>query len=182
MTDSSTDRSSQPTRASVVSLRPVTVDNLDTVLNLTVNEAQKSFVSPNAVSIAQAHFHPETAWFRAIYADETVVGFVMISDNAQIPEYYLWRLMIDATYQGLGFGRRTVEKVIDYVRTRPGATHLLVCCVPGAGGPCPFYDKLGFVDTGEVLYGQHVYRLDLVADSEETAAPPLSKLPPQAAQ
>ena len=49
------------------------------VLKLKVTEAQNQFVAPNTVSIAQAHFYPEKAWFRAIYADETAVGFLMIS-------------------------------------------------------------------------------------------------------
>ncbi len=152
------------------------------ILRLDVGAAQKSFVAPNPISIAQAHFYPEKAWFRAIYADETPVGFVMLSDDTLKPEYFLWRLMIDAKYQGLGFGRRAVDRVIDYVRTRPGATHLLVSCVPGEGSPCPFYEKLGFVATGEIDDGEHVYRLNLVAEGEDPPAPPLADLPPEAAQ
>ncbi len=174
--------SAQPTRESVVSLRPVTLANLRDTFRLDVGAAQKNFVAPNPISIAQAHFYPEKAWFRAIYADETPVGFVMLSDDALKPEYFLWRLMVDAKYQGMDFGRQAVDRVIDYVRTRPGATHLLVSCVPGEGSPCPFYEKLGFVATGEIDDGEHVYRLDLVADGEDPVAPPLAALPPEAAQ
>ena len=32
------------------------------------------------MSISEAHFWP-TGWFRAIYADDTPVGFVMIDDH-----------------------------------------------------------------------------------------------------
>ena len=172
----------QPTRDAVVSLRPITLNNLRNVLRLDVGDAQKTFVAPNPISIAQAHFYPEKAWFRAIYADETPVGFVMLSDDTRTPEYFLWRLMIDARYQGLGFGRQAVERLIDYVRTRPGATHLLVSCVPGEGSPCPFYEKLGFVATGEIDHGEHVYRLALVAEGADPPAPALVDLPPEAAQ
>jgi diamine N-acetyltransferase len=64
--------------------------------------------------------------------------------------------MIDRRYQGRGFGARALERVVDHVRTRPGATELLVSCVPGEGGPGPFYEKLGFAYTGDVDDGELV--------------------------
>ncbi len=89
-----------PTHASIISLREVTRENLQAVLNLEVTEAQNKFVAPNTVSSAQAYFYPEQAWFRAIYADEIPIGFMILSDNPRKPEYFLWRLMIAAEYQG----------------------------------------------------------------------------------
>ena len=41
---------------------------------------QRSFVAPNAVSIAEAHFAPGH-WMRAIYADGQPVGFVLTFDD-----------------------------------------------------------------------------------------------------
>ena len=73
----------------------------------------------------------------------------MLSDDPSKPEYYLWRFMIDANFQRQGIGQRALELVMDYVRTRPGATHLLTSVVPGEGTPGPFYEKMGFVYTGE---------------------------------
>ena len=55
------------------------------ILDLNVGENQTEFVTPNSVSIAQAHFEPEHAWFRAIYADETPVGFVMMYGDPEAP-------------------------------------------------------------------------------------------------
>ena len=74
---------------SIVSLREVIKENLRNILALEVAPEQKKFVAPNAVSIAQAYFDREIAWFRAIYADETPVGFLMLSDDASMPEYFL---------------------------------------------------------------------------------------------
>jgi diamine N-acetyltransferase len=155
-----TDQESLPTRESVVSLREVTADTLRTVLRLQVKPAQEQFVAPNAVSIAEAYFEPKP-WFRAIYADETPVGFVMLYDDPDKGEYYLWRYMIDGRYQGSGFGRRALELLIDHVRGRPGANELLLSYVPADGNPQPFYAALGFVDTGEVHDGENVMRLAL---------------------
>lgn len=149
--------------ATEVTLREVTVDTVDEILRLKVAPHQEMFVATNAKSIAQAHFHPEIAWFRAIYAGETPVGFVMLSDNADEPEYFLWRLMIDERFQGRGYGSRTIELMIAHVRTRPGATALLTSAFSGPGSAIPFYEKLGFVLTGEVdpEDGELVMRYDL---------------------
>jgi hypothetical protein len=66
-------------RTAAASLREVTLDNLRDVLRLTVAAHQEQFVASNAVSIAQAYFYRDSAWFRAIYADDTPVGFVMLA-------------------------------------------------------------------------------------------------------
>jgi len=90
------------------------------------------------------------AWFRAIYADETPAGFVMLYDDPETPEYLLWRLMVAEPYHGKGFGRRAIELLIDYVRTRPGAQVLLTSCGQGAGSPEGFYRRLGFERNGKM--------------------------------
>lgn len=152
---------SHPEADAAVTLREVTRENLHEVLRLRVAESQRSFVADNATSIAEAHFSPEMAWFRAIYAGETPVGFLMLADEAEKQEYFLWRFMIDARYQGRGYGRRALERLVEHVRTRPGATALGVSYVPGEGSPGPFYRRFGFEETGEVDDGETVARLDL---------------------
>lgn len=149
------------TRDARVSLREVTKENLRTILKLKVHPEQEQFVAPNAVSVAQAYFDREVAWFRAIYADDTPVGFLMLYDDPHEPEYFLWRFMIDARYQKLGFGWRALELLVDYVRSRPGASWLGTSCVPEEGGPGPFYERFGFRYTGEEDEGELVMRLEL---------------------
>jgi diamine N-acetyltransferase len=144
-----------------VTLREVTSENFREILKLEVAPGQKKFVAPNAYSIAQAYFEREIAWFRAIYADETPVGFLMLSDKPDIPEYFLWRLMIDARYQKLGFARQAMLQLFDYVRTRPGAKEILCSCVPGEGSPQGFYESLGFALTGEMEGSEVIMRRGL---------------------
>ena len=128
---------------------------------MNVSQAQKEMVAPNAVSIAQAHFE-EKAWFRGIYADETPVGFIMLFDNPEEPVYFLWRLMVAEDYQGLGYGRKAVAHLVQYVKTRPNATELKVSHVKEVpGNPGPFYKKLGFEYTGEEKGGELMMRLAL---------------------
>ena len=147
-------------RESFVSLREVNAETVRTICHLEVTEQQKHFVAPNAHSIAQAYFEPK-AWFRAIYADETPVGFLMLYDDPDVPEYFLWRYMIDAHYQKLGFGKRAMELLLEYVRTRPGAKKMTLSCHPGEEGPEPFYRKYGFTLTGEWVGDEAVMRIDL---------------------
>ena len=59
-----------------VTLREITCDTLREIFRLKVKPEQQKFVASNAVSIAQAHFH-QAAWIRAIYADDTPVGFII---------------------------------------------------------------------------------------------------------
>jgi diamine N-acetyltransferase len=143
-----------------VSLRDVTKGTVRAICDLVVAPGQERFVAPNSVSIAEAHFEPK-AWFRAIYAGEDPVGFVMLYDDREVPEYFLWRLMIAGPFQGKGYGRRAVELLIEEVRARPRATELFVSYVPGEGSPEPFYLRLGFEPTDRVEHGEIVSRLIL---------------------
>lgn len=147
-------------RDAVVTLREVTPETVDAVCALRVTVPQRVYVADNAFSIAQAHFEPK-AWFRAIYAGEEPVGFLMLSDLPDIPEYFLWRLMVDARRQRKGFGQRAIALLVEHVRTRPGARELLVSYHPGPRSPREFYLKQGFRDTGRLEEGEVVLSLPL---------------------
>ena len=155
-----TDENPNITHESVVSLREINAETVRSICRLEVSEEQKHFVAPNAVSIAQAYFEPK-AWFRAIYADETPVGFVMLYDDPEEANYFLWRYMIDTRYQKLGFGERAMDLLIEYVRSRPGARELKLSCHPGEDGPEPFYRKYGFTLTGDWMGDEAVMRIDV---------------------
>jgi diamine N-acetyltransferase len=144
-----------------ISLREVTKQTLRDITGLKVSPEQQRLVGTNAESIAEAYFSPDIAWFRAIYADDTPVGFLMLEDNAAKEQYFLWRFMIDARYQRQGIGQRALELLFEHVKRRPGASVLYTSCVPGEGSPGPFYEKLGFVYTGEEDNGELVMRRDL---------------------
>jgi diamine N-acetyltransferase len=159
-----TDKTPSINRKSIVSFREVTADAVRLICALEVSEEQKHFVAPNAASIAEAYFEPK-AWFRAIYADETPVGFLMLYDDPDEPQYFLWRYMIDARYQKQGFGKRAMDLLLEHVRTRPHARELTLSCHPGEDGPEPFYQLYGFARTGNWLGEEVEMRIDLVKDS-----------------
>ena len=143
-----------------VTLREITAETIRTICALAIRAEQRKCVATNALSIAQAYFEPK-AWFRAIYAGETPVGFVMLYDDPEEQQYFLWRLMIDADHQGAGYGRRGLDLVVEHVRGRPGARELRSSYVEGEDGPAGFYRAYGFVETGEVEGADVVISLDL---------------------
>ena len=134
--------------------------------DLEVAPGQERFVASVSESLEEAATLPEAhPWYRAIFAGERPVGFVMLSYDMPpgYPEqpfrYFLWRLLIDVREQGRGYGRAAMELVMDHLRERPGATVLFTSVAPGEGGPAPFYEGLGFEPTGDSLDGEDLFRL-----------------------
>jgi diamine N-acetyltransferase len=138
-----------------VVLREITDENRDAVLALRVAPSQEGFVSTVADSLDEARETPEgKPWYRAIYAGDQPVGFVMLSWKVNpappriIGPWFLWKLLIDEQHQGHGYGREAVKLVTDIARDH-GASELLTSHVVGDGSPEHFYRRLGFVPTGE---------------------------------
>jgi diamine N-acetyltransferase len=157
-----------------VVLREVVTDqDRDSVSRLQRGEGQDAYLNSMADIFAEADEeqrampHP---W--AVHDEKTgeLVGFAMISDNIPQPfdddlvgPYYLWKLLIDRSFQGRGYGAATLDAVVNYVGDRPGADVLFTSCADGAGSPRPFYLRYGFEDTGRVMWGENVLALDLTA-------------------
>ena len=150
----------------MVSLRPITESNRSAVEALDVSPAQRQFVSNVADSLLEAAEEPDgRALYWAVYADETPVGFVMISDEVGAPGYipqYLWKLFIDERFQGRGYGTATLDLVVEYFRGRPGVEVMWTSAGQGAGSPVTFYKRYGFEQTGEIVFDNEVLlRLEL---------------------
>ena len=158
-----------------VTLEEITDQNREAVLALRVAPGQEQFVSSVADSLAEAAAYPQAKpWYRAVYASGEPagpVGFVMVSWNVepQPPEiigpWFLWKLLIDKRYQGRGYGAAVVRQIAELVRAE-GAWELLTSYVPEDHGPAGFYQRLGFVPTGEFDdHGEAIVRLGLPSGS-----------------
>jgi diamine N-acetyltransferase len=140
-----------------VTLVEITYNNLLAIIGLEVAPEQRNYVADNAVSIAEAHFNPG-GWYRAVYADDVPVGFVMLfdptvpgaiaTDPVEPTDMVLWRLMLDRRYQRQGLGRRTLDAVRAHIVGLGRFRRLLSSCVPGPDGPEGFYLAYGFRKTG----------------------------------
>ena len=131
-----------------VELREITAETVRTICGLEVAEEQRDYVAPVAISIAQAHFEPR-ATFRAIYAGNEPVGFLLWRDDDKPDSAYLWRFMIDRRHQGKGYGRDALEQAFAMLKTR-GITTLSASVVRGEHSPLGFYLSIGFIEANEV--------------------------------
>ena len=125
-------------------------------LSETLSPEQRESVADNALSIAQGHFS-ENARMRAIYLDDIPVGFIMLhfgsdwGDGIDCPGVFLWRLMISGLHQGRGYGADAIKLLVEHMRAM-GIPELYTSYHAGPEGPGRFYEKLGFLPTGE-FYG-----------------------------
>jgi len=133
-------------------VRPVTVDNVDRLIQLAVTPEQQGFVASVAKSLAQAAYRPPGRPL-GLYDGDEPVGFLLLWDTRRDPdepadELYVWRILIDASRQGRGYGAQAMRWVIEEARrlgvAQVGLSHVQTNTV-GA-----FYQRFGFAYTGEV--------------------------------
>ena len=150
-----------------ITLNPVTDENREAVLKLSVREDQP-FVAPNSRSLKQAQEvnaeHPGIACPFAIYADEKLVGFIQIifDPDAEDPDdrFWIWRFMIDKSEQNKGYGQAALAQIIDYFRNN-GADGIFLSTEPENECGLHIYHKAGFKETGEFLDDETVLKLIL---------------------
>jgi diamine N-acetyltransferase len=150
----------------VLTLHPVDESNRSVLEALRTSPAQERFVSTVADSLLEAIEAAECraiAW--GVYDGETPVGFVMIADEVDSSDcipHFLWKLLIDERHQRRGYGTATLDLIVEYFRGRPGVAEMWTSAGQGDGSPIPFYERYGFVRTGEIVFDDEVLlRLDL---------------------
>ena len=145
-------------------LRLVEIDryNYLPVLDLRVSPEQESLVASNQYSLAQAYAQPECVPL-ALYAENRPVGFAMYALDEDDHQYWIYRLMIDQRYQGVGYGREAMTLLIDRIRGLSDEEHtcIFISFEPENAIARALYESLGFAPDGRVLYGEVVYVLKL---------------------
>ena len=136
----------------MVELKPITEDNFIDAFNLKLAPGQDEFVSHPIRSLAQAYVYRDQCQPFGIYADGTMVGYVMVIYDYDIPEYDISHMMIDESLQGRGYGSEALDKVIDYIRTKPfgDSDRVALTCNKDNAAALRLYERKGFVPTGAV--------------------------------
>lgn len=135
------------TDADHIRLEPITAQNFYKVIELKVGDGQENFVASNVKSIAESRVYPYLEPF-AVYAGDEVIGFTMPGRDPENGKYYIVRLMIDARYQGKGYGKAAMQKAIEHLKSKPDCTEIHLSFVPGNPAE-KLYSNLGFERTGE---------------------------------
>ena len=135
-----------------ITFREITSDNYSQVLNLKITPAQEAakFVSPVVRSLADAWFYrdEDITYPKAIYAKEDLVGFIMYDLDPEAKQVFIWRFLIDQRYQGKGYGRQTIEAVVEMAKQQTQMTKVVADYVDGNEPMKKILLGLGFEETG----------------------------------
>lgn len=134
----------------MVELKAITEDNFIDAFNLKLAAGQEKFVSHPIRSLAQAYVYRTQCQPFGIYADGRMVGYVMVIYDYDVPEYDVWHMMIDESEQGRGYGSAAMDRVIDYIRTKPFGDSDRVALTCNRENPIAraLYERKGFAATG----------------------------------
>ena len=133
-----------------ITLQPITEENFLDAFNLKLKKEQESFVSHPVRSLAQAYVYRDQCQPFGIYHEDIMVGYVMVIYDYDIPEYDIWHMMIDEAQQDKGYGKAAMQKVLEYIKTKPFGTSRqcgtpLKCTESQVGSR---FISLGFAPTG----------------------------------
>lgn len=143
----------------MMEFRQITRDNFWDCVSLSVMKEQSDFVTSNAVSIAQAKVQPECIPL-AIYDEETMVGFLMYCIDEDDDEYWIYRMMIDEKYQSKGYGKKSLEKLLDIIKSDTSRNKIYLGVHRESIAAVKLYESCGFNFDGQVFGSEHIMRLD----------------------
>ena len=134
----------------MIYLRKITEENFIDAFHLKLASGQERFVSHPIRSLAQAYVYREQCQPFGIYEDETMVGYVMVIYDYDIPEYDIWHMMIDESYQKRGYGSAALDRVLDYIKSKPfgSSNRVTLTCNRENIRALNLYQSKGFTETG----------------------------------
>ena len=134
----------------MIELKPITEDNFIEAFNLKLAPGQEEFVSHPIRSLAQAYVYRDQCQPFGICSEGRMVGYVMVIYDYDIPEYDIWHMMIDESMQGRGFGSAALDRVIEYIKTKPFGDSNRVALTCNKHDPIArkLYESKGFSATG----------------------------------
>ena len=145
-------------------LKNIDENNLLVCVLLTTNQDGKhyvfeEFVASNAFSIAQSKV--QKGWtVKAIYNEELIIGFTMYGYCYETDFYEICRFMIDHKYQGKGYGRVALIKIIEEMKINEDCKEIYISFDPNNKIARSLYESLGFKDTGKTLEEELLFKLE----------------------
>lgn len=136
----------------MINLRKITEENFIDAFNLKLAPGQERFVSHPIRSLAQAYVYREQCQPFGIYEDDTMVGYVMVIYDYDIPEYDIWHMIIDESKQRRGYGGAALDQVLDYIKVKPfgSSNRVTLTCNRDNIQALNLYKSRGFTETGTV--------------------------------
>ncbi len=118
------------------------------------------FVSSNSASLAKAYAYYDDAIPLAVYNGDLMVGFILLRYYEE-QSYLIDQFMIDARYQGNGYGKQAMKLVIEQIKSERKYLKIILCYIDGDEAAKRLYSGLGFYHTREVDENEIIMRFDL---------------------
>lgn len=133
-----------------IELKKIDESNFIDCFNLKLAEGQEKYVSHPIRSLAQAYVYYSQCTPFGIYAEGKMVGYVMVIYDYDEEVYNIWHMMIDKAFQGNGYGRDGLRKVLGYISSQPfgRSKTILLTCNPENKIAYGLYRQIGFIETG----------------------------------
>ena len=146
-----------------ITLKRIDESNFLACFALKLGDGQEDYVSHPIRSLAQAYVYYHQCTPFGIYQDDRMVGYVMVIYDYDEAAYNIWHMMIDRGEQGKGYGKAALQKVLEYIRTKPfgDSAHVLLTCNPENRIAYRLYRSLGFTESGRRDEDEVELELDL---------------------
>ena len=133
-----------------IDLVPITPDNYDLAMALTVRPDQQDLVASVQKTLADAYVYKRSL-FRIAYYGDKPVGYLLVYPYQSVQRQYvnIVRLAIDYRFQRRGLGRNLLETTLSWIRKfEPKVDVVRISTLPKNTPAHSLYKSLGFVEKG----------------------------------
>lgn len=125
-----------------ISIKIIDNSNWQDCIKLEVDESQRPFIPSNLYSIAESKFD-ERIKLLGIYKDDIMIGFAsyILDDQGDMN---LYKLMIDKYYQGNGYGKKALVKLMDIMKNEANNEEIWLSLHPNNTDAIKLYSNYGF--------------------------------------
>lgn len=141
----------------MVELRTIDEKNYEECLSLSVSVPDADFVDSVAWSLAEAWVFYEDSRPFAIYADDVMVGYVLMYVGENNPQ--IINFMIDRRFQGKGYGKAAAKLCIEHLCKEHDARRISLPIKPENTAAQRLWSGVGFEATDDMEDGYLIMRL-----------------------
>jgi diamine N-acetyltransferase len=145
-----------------IQLVPINRGNWEKVLELELEDDQRSMMPGNAYSLLQAVYEklePYGIYLSQGDEENPMIGFLSLGHWSGL--YWIPRVMIDRQYQGLGYGREALEAALEMIRKRPDAREIRTTIDRRNAAAEYLFQELGFKRQGTIDEHEFVMACEL---------------------
>ena len=127
-----------------IKFRDIDKSNYNECISVRVGEHQKNYVASNMYSLVQASYE-DRLYPLGIFNEDEMIGFLLYDYDEELNGWSFSRFMINIKYQNKGFGRKALEKFLEYFQSKFPNKSLYTSVEIDNDIAIKLYQKYGFV-------------------------------------